>query len=237
MKKLLNLVYICAAVLLCGCGTQSIKTIKPTQATQRAYTVRGKKYYPLKTSKGYRAVGIASWYGNKFHGKKTASGERYNMHALSAAHTTLPMGTWVTVKNLENQNTVNVKINDRGPFVGNRLIDLSYRAARELGFSEKGTAKVLVVASRHKSYTGARRKKRVTKGLFFVQLASFKKLDNAKRAMKELSWKVNPVKITYDANRNLYRVRTGFYYSREKAERARLVAAKNGYRDSFIITK
>jgi rare lipoprotein A len=93
---------------------------------------------------GYDRVGHASWYGRKFHGRKTASGQRYNMHAFTAAHRTLPFGTQVSVTNLANGRTVRLVINDRGPFVRGRLIDVSRRAARELGFLHKGTARVRV---------------------------------------------------------------------------------------------
>jgi len=93
---------------------------------------------------GYDRVGHASWYGNKFHGRRTASGQRYNMHAMTAAHRTLPFGTQVAVTNLANGRTVRLLINDRGPFVRGRLIDVSRRAAHELGFLGRGTARVRV---------------------------------------------------------------------------------------------
>lgn len=93
---------------------------------------------------GYDRVGHASWYGGKFHGRRTASGQRYNMHAFTAAHRTLPFGTQVAVTNLANGRTVRLVINDRGPFVRGRLIDVSRRAAHELGFLHRGTARVRV---------------------------------------------------------------------------------------------
>jgi len=93
---------------------------------------------------GYDRVGHASWYGKKFHGRKTASGQRYNMYAFTAAHRTLPFGTQVAVTNLANGRTVRVVINDRGPFVRGRLIDVSRRAAHDLGFLNQGTARVRV---------------------------------------------------------------------------------------------
>lgn len=110
------------------------------------YDVLGKRYYVLKTSKGYRATGVASWYGRDFHGLATSSGEPYNMHAMTAAHTTLPIPTWVEVTNLDNGKHVVVKVNDRGPFVDNRLIDLSYAAAQALDMVRNGTARVEVRA-------------------------------------------------------------------------------------------
>lgn len=114
--------------------------------TGSPYTVNGITYYPLATAYGYDRTGIASWYGPNFNGGLTANGERYDMHAMSAAHPTLPLPTLVRVTNLDNGRQVVVRVNDRGPFVKHRLIDLSYAAARALGFSRRGTAHVRVQA-------------------------------------------------------------------------------------------
>ena len=110
------------------------------------YDVLGKRYHVLPTSAGYRARGVASWYGPDFHGLSTSSGEQYDMNAMTAAHTTLPLPTWVEVTNLENGKSVIVKVNDRGPFVDDRLIDLSYAAATRLDMVRNGTARVEVRA-------------------------------------------------------------------------------------------
>jgi rare lipoprotein A len=110
------------------------------------YEVFGKRYHVLDTSEGYRERGIASWYGREFHGKHTSGGERYDMHDMTAAHKTLPIPTWVEVTNLENGRSVVVKVNDRGPFVDDRIIDLSYRAAQDLDMIRHGTARVQVRA-------------------------------------------------------------------------------------------
>jgi rare lipoprotein A len=112
------------------------------------YDVLGKRYRVLESSDGYHARGVASWYGRDFHGLATSSGEPYNMHAMTAAHTTLPIPTWVEVTNLANNKRVVVKVNDRGPFVDNRLIDLSYAAAVQLDMIRTGTARVEVRALR-----------------------------------------------------------------------------------------
>jgi rare lipoprotein A len=108
------------------------------------YDVLGKRYHVLPTSAGYVQRGVASWYGQDFHGLATSSGEQYDMHAMTAAHTTLPLPTWVEVTNLVNGKRVVVKVNDRGPFVDNRLIDLSYAAATELDMVRAGTTRVEV---------------------------------------------------------------------------------------------
>jgi rare lipoprotein A len=110
------------------------------------YDVLGKRYHVLPTSAGYVQRGVASWYGQDFHGLATSSGEQYDMHAMTAAHTTLPLPTWVEVTNLVNGKRVVVKVNDRGPFVDNRLIDLSYAAATELDMVRTGTTRVEVRA-------------------------------------------------------------------------------------------
>jgi rare lipoprotein A len=111
-----------------------------------SYVVRGKRYHTLSSSQGYRERGVASWYGTKFHGHRTSSGETYDMYRMSAAHKTLPLPTYAQVTNLNNGKSVVVKINDRGPFHDNRLIDLSYAAAARLDILGKGTGLVEVTA-------------------------------------------------------------------------------------------
>jgi rare lipoprotein A len=110
------------------------------------YEVFGKRYKVRESSNGYRERGIASWYGRPFHGRPTSSGEKYDMEEMTAAHTSLPLPTWVEVTNLTNGKTVVVKVNDRGPFVADRLIDLSYAAAKALDIVRTGTARVEVRA-------------------------------------------------------------------------------------------
>jgi rare lipoprotein A len=111
-----------------------------------SYVVYGERYYTLPTSKGYKERGLASWYGTKFHGKRTSSGEPYDLYAMTAAHKTLPLPTYVEVTNLDNNRSVIVKVNDRGPFHEGRIIDLSYTAAHKLGILGNGTGRVEVRA-------------------------------------------------------------------------------------------
>ena len=111
-----------------------------------SYTVFGKRYYTLTSSQGFTERGIASWYGDKFHGRRTSSGETYDMYAMTAAHTRLPLPTYVQVTNLENGKQVVVRVNDRGPFHQNRVIDLSYSAARKLDIVTQGTGLVEIRA-------------------------------------------------------------------------------------------
>ena len=132
------LVCFVVLIVLTGCGGGS----KAYKVNTKPYTVAGTTYYPLKTAKGYSETGVASWYGKKFHGRKTASGERYNQNKMTAAHKTLPFGTRVRVKNLDNGKNVVVTINDRGPFKKGRVIDVSRAAAKKLGMINSGIAKV-----------------------------------------------------------------------------------------------
>lgn len=108
------------------------------------YTVLGKTYYPIGDGRNYRATGTASWYGTKFHGQPTANGEKYDLYGMSAAHKTLPLPSYVRVTNLDNGEAVVLRVNDRGPFYSDRIIDLSFAAAKKLGYAETGTARVKV---------------------------------------------------------------------------------------------
>lgn len=120
-----------------GPGERRAGTFKP-------YTINGVTYYPMLSARGYTEKGVASWYGPQFHGRSTANGERYDMYGITAAHPTLPLPTLARVTNLVNGKQVLVRVNDRGPFHKNRLIDLSYGAARELEVTGMGTAPVRV---------------------------------------------------------------------------------------------
>ncbi len=118
----------------------------PFYGTPKAnpYTVLGKTYYPIQDARNYQAVGTASWYGTKFHGQHTANGETYDLYGMSAAHKTLPLPSYVRVTNLDNHRSVILRVNDRGPFYSDRIIDLSFAAAKKLGYAESGTARVKV---------------------------------------------------------------------------------------------
>lgn len=113
-------------------------------AANLSYKVKGVRYYPDREVRPFQQEGIASWYGRDFHGKMTTSGERFDMNEMTAAHPTLPIPSYVRVINLDNQKTVVVRINDRGPFHSKRIIDLSYAAAKKLGFTGRGVAKVRI---------------------------------------------------------------------------------------------
>lgn len=148
-----------AAALATGCASRGAEAPAPASASRDVidpprgargnppfYEVFGRRYHVLDSSEDYRERGTASWYGRDFHGKPTSGGEPYDMHAMTAAHKTLPIPTWVEVRNLANGKRVIVRVNDRGPFVGDRIIDLSYAAALEIDMIENGTARVEVRA-------------------------------------------------------------------------------------------
>ncbi len=136
-------VLLLVGLLLAACSTGMEAPSKVTRGGGKPYQINGVWYHP-KDDPNYDEVGLASWYGPGFHGRRTASGQRYDMNAPTAAHKTLPFGTRVQVTNLENGRSVSLTVNDRGPFVRGRIIDVSRRAAGRLGFRGKGTARVRV---------------------------------------------------------------------------------------------
>ncbi len=140
ISRQLPIIILCIVLTVAGCA-RNLTVAKQDQ--KKSYTVMGKTYFPIQEVKpGFCQNGIASWYGPGFHGRKTASTEIYNMHELTAAHNILPLNTLVKITNLENQREVVVRINDRGPFVGDRIVDLSLAAAQEIGMTKNGTAPV-----------------------------------------------------------------------------------------------
>ena len=143
---------------------------------QDCYTQFGKTYCPLISAEGFVETGIASWYGEDFHGRPTALGEPYNMYAMTAAHKTLPLPTRVRVTNLENGRSAELRVNDRGPFVDDRVIDLSYSAARELGVYRRGTARVRVEAL---EAGGSPAPSSAAGGYAYLQTGAFAYRDNA----------------------------------------------------------
>lgn len=150
------------------------------------YEVYGVRYTVMHSSAGYREKGVASWYGKKFHGRDTSSGERYNMYAMTAAHKTLPLPTNVRVTNLETGRSVILRVNDRGPFVKNRIIDLSYAAAQELGVVANGTARVEVVALNRSSNGTAGSTTRPYTDEMYLQVGAFGEPGNAQKLADEL---------------------------------------------------
>jgi rare lipoprotein A len=189
------------------------------------YEVYGRRYVVMQSSQGYRERGVASWYGKKFHGRPTSSQEPYDMHAMTAAHKSLPLPTYVRVSNLSNGKSVVVRVNDRGPFVDNRIIDLSYAAARQLDMVQSGTSLVEVTAigheeavptltrsepdsgTRQKAGTGPPGEPRI-----FVQVGAFGDIANAERRFAALrDGGIGPAFVHKERSDSpsLYRVRIG----------------------------
>lgn len=216
-------------------------------ATQRPYQIQGKTYYPIPSAQGYEESGIASWYGSKFHGRRTSNGEIYDMHAMSAAHKTLPMDTHVVVKNLDNDKEITVRINDRGPFVKGRIIDLSYRAAQELAMDKNGLARVRVTAlgeARKYREEGQIRERFVTTpdfehGDFYIQIGSFTNPENAVRLKEQLlSWGRKTVIMEYDHGGQIFhRVQVRGGDTMSEAGRMERAMVEAGFPDAFVIAR
>ena len=176
---------------------------------------------------GWKERGIASWYGGKFHGRRTASGEPYNMYDLTAAHRWLPFGTLVRVTNLRNHRSVVVRINDRGPFVKNRIIDLSYAAARALDMIKSGTAPV--VLEKLPDYYGEINV--APKGGYYVQASSFLSRWRAQQLANRLARSFGTVRIERAVVNGLiyHRVKVGPYFSLSRAKKVQKWLRKKGY--------
>ena len=202
------------------------------------YVEGGRTYRILPTAVGYDHVGVASWYGLKFHGRRTSSGETYDMYRLSAAHPTLPIPGYARVRNLENGRETVVRINDRGPFHGARFLDLSYAAAVKLGFAEQGTARVRVttlvepVAEGPAGRTGSagRDARMPGGGRYFLQAGAFVErrwADARVAALRNVfdEKRDAAVRVLHDPTDRLYRVRVGPLGTREAAQRLRTLLA------------
>ncbi len=165
----------------------------------------------------HQLSGKASWYGPKFHGNKTANGEIFDMYGISAAHKTLPFGTYVRVENLDNNKTIKVRINDRGPFVKNRIIDLSYGAAKKIGFVNKGTANVrLTILKLGDNKYKKNVKPKLNKKRYYIQIASF---SNKRRAINLKNKLSKKFKMVFIYKSKFYKVLIGPFTSKEEAKK------------------
>lgn len=183
-----------------------------------SYTVMGKTYYLMDSSEGFQQKGIASWYGNKFHGQRTSSGEDYDMYAMTAAHKTMPIPVFVEVTNIDNNRKAIVKVNDRGPFHEGRIIDLSYAAATKLGVAQTGTANVSIRVVTSAEDKALRRSETfvespVSEGdKLYVQVAAFSTEENALQHLGKLQGEgFNDVRLHIESKKGkaVYRVRIG----------------------------
>lgn len=227
-----------------GAGALAAKQKPPP--TQRPYKINGIWYHPLPHAHGYRKTGIASWYGKAFHGKKTSCGDTYNMYGISAAHKTLPMGTHVEVRNLDNGRSIRLGINDRGPFVAGRIIDLSYGAAKRLGVVGQGTAKVEVIAigtaaPRHMKDPKAAPPQNLDRGNFSIQVGAFGNRENALKLADALSKTYGNTQVLphYPSGgaQPLYRVVVGQCTSLRTAEAYENALRSGGFPDAFTIAQ
>lgn len=221
-----------------------------------SYEVFGRRYYTLTSSENYVERGIASWYGSKFHGKRTSSGEPYDMYAMTAAHKTLPLPSYAEVINLENGRKVVVKINDRGPFHDDRLIDLSYSAAAKLGIIDKGTGKVEVRAINPQSNTAAAPADTTARavpvsrvvmapavaqqGALFLQVGAFSSLSRAEQIRQQIEQKIEDrvhVSAVEQTQNPLYRVRVGPLKSAEYGDQIASRLLGLGFSDTRLVNE
>ena len=241
---------LCAGLLAaCGGPSYKVKVIdKPgsgLKGTQRPYEVNGERFEPMLNADGYAEEGVASWYGPDFHGRKTSSGEIYNMNGFTAAHKTLPMHVSVRVTNKANGKQCVVRVNDRGPFVKGRVIDLSYGAAQQIGMVGTGTAAVRIetLGYREPGPRGAppvyTQPDSYIAGPFTVQVGAFAMPQNAQRLAEELRATYGDASVVESwVNGQLFhRVRVGLYQTMAEAEKARLVFEEKGMQNSFVVAK
>jgi rare lipoprotein A len=199
LQRKLSIIFL-LFLFFCGCA--------PKKITHPSYE-------PGKEIR-YRETGIASWYGEDFHGRKTANGETYDMHAMTAAHRTLPFNTRVRVTNLDNGRKTELRINDRGPFVPGRVIDLSRSGAKEIEMLGPGTARVLVEAVEFAP--GAAQS---IEGVYSIQVGAFQERDNAYRFRDDLAKRYPNVRVVLweTHTKRFYRVRLGAFRTEEEAKR------------------
>jgi rare lipoprotein A len=239
---------------IAGCASQEpyydVKVMdSPTKShlppTQKPYSVNGQVYQPIPSSQGFVEEGTASWYGQDFHGRKTSNGETYDMYAMTAAHKTLPMNVHLKVTNLNNDRFIIVRINDRGPFVKNRVIDLSYAAAKELEIVTPGTAPVRIEALGYRTKTSESGRieysplQSYQQGPFKIQVGAFKLKENADRLAEELRerYDISHVNEGWVKGEKFYRVQVGRYDELAFANEVVKRLEQDGFLGSFIVAR
>ena len=243
------LALLATALAACGEPSYRVRVLETTdgslKGTQRPYEVNGERFDPLRSADGFQEEGIASWYGGEFHGRKTSNGETYDMHLPTAAHKTLPMNVYVRVTNLNNDRQSVVRINDRGPFVKGRVIDLSYVAAKELGVIGPGTAPVRIEALGYGEAGPAgeviayRQPVSYEVGPFTVQVGAFSVPQNALRLAEELRRSYGDASVVegWVAGQKFHRVRVGLYPALAAATQAAAEFESRGYRNCFVVAR
>ena len=204
---------------------------KNLKGHQKPYSVNGELYKPLRDPNGYVEEGTASWYGPDFHGKSTSCGEIYDMNAMTSAHKILPMGTRLRVTNLRNNRSVVVRVNDRGPFVKSRILDLSFAAAKQLDVVASGTAPVRIEAIAGDSGSP------IILGPFTVQVGAFTDPENAYRLASQLEKRYgsSSVQRGWVKGTLFHRVRVGSYPEIDAAESVRKEFEANGTPAAFVV--
>jgi rare lipoprotein A len=233
-----------------GAGPSVIpQTTRSASGNPSSYVIAGKRYHVLGSAKGFKQRGIASWYGKKFHGRKTSSGEIYTMHAMTAAHKTLPIPVYVRVKNLTNNRSIVVKVNDRGPFISGRIIDLSYAAAQKLDIVGSGTARVEIntLAAGQRASASApvvrtipladNSKEEIP---LFIQVGSFGEEYNAINLLRDLHESNEQAASISELATNsglFYRVRVGPLYDIDEANSVIRRLKNKGFSTAHIVVK
>ena len=225
-------------------ATPQIEPLSKT-GNPSSYVVYGQRYQVDRRASQFKQTGIASWYGTKFHGHKTSSGEAYNMYAMTAAHKTLPLPSYVSVTNLENDKTIIVKVNDRGPFVDGRIIDLSYAAAHKLGVVKNGTAEVAIEllaspASNGYSDNPSEVIAFASRTQYFVQLGAFTERENAEDFRSQLAAQsIEPtlIKSFSDSSGDLHKVQVGPLGDVSELEQMESRLSELGYSKRYVITE
>lgn len=217
---------------------------RSTGGNPSSYKVFGKTYYVMQDGSNYIERGIASWYGTKFHGNKTSNGETYSMYKMTAAHKSLPIPTYVQVTNLKNGKTVIVRVNDRGPFHQNRIIDLSYVAAKKLGIVGTGTGFVEVRSINPTTWKGKKQQPVQRTSLapnsydnLYIQAGAFTSQHNASKLKRQLNalFPNKTIQLAQNSQDQLYRVRVGPIATVDEADRVAQTISENGYPAPHVI--
>lgn len=230
-----------SCLLLASCGTTGHRVRVETGPSwmrpwERPYWVDGVRYVPLLKADGFREEGMASWYGVEEHGNRTSNGELFDMHKPTAAHKTLPLGSFIRITSKVSGKSTVLRVNDRGPFVSGRIVDLSYRAAQDLDMVGGGVTPVLLEVVKSASGSTAPAKRDEGGTIYTLQVASFSDRETARlvseKLGKELPYTV--IREVETEHGRMYRVHAGKFRSRPDAEAARASLAQNGYPDVFI---
>lgn len=243
------------SVMVVGCGKKPVpvssgprqvqrpQAVKPQEpgpapkGTFKPYSIAGIRYYPLSSADGYEETGIASWYGRDFHGLKTANGETYDMRAMTAAHKILPMNTSIRLTRLDNGKQVTLRVNDRGPFVGSRIVDVTQAAAEQLDMVGPGTAMVRLEVVGVAGRTVPSVAQSLESGTYFVQVGSFRFNDNAQRLVSQMranGYSGSRLQQVEISGATYWRVQAGEFKGMARAKRAH-ADLREEYPSSFLI--